>query len=199
MPMEYSVILMIAVGISAGSVYALFLKYQLEKETGEEPRPRFEEDVLEQIRHVKGTGQWVVLREQGWPTVEIHPESARERDPLDKLQGSVRRYDGPTEPVGGYASCSGWRVQQRATPKGSLDLFVTLRPGNDRESERRWDDCAPERDEQSPAFVDLFGDFVQRAPIVPTRCARDVRRSHKPATSKPEMGRKSHYRKNPHH
>lgn len=99
MPIEYGVMLMITVGILAGAVYALYLKHQLKRQPGENYRSQFEDDVLEQLRRVKETGEPAILRERGWPTVEIHPETSDGQEPLGKLKGSVLRYEKPTDPI----------------------------------------------------------------------------------------------------
>lgn len=100
MPIEYGMLLTLTVTALAVGAYVLYIKHAWEKRPSQEPDSRFEDEVLAQIRRVKETGESIVLRERGWPTVEIHPEKPEQQDPPGKLKGSVKRYDRPTDPAG---------------------------------------------------------------------------------------------------
>jgi len=100
MPIEYGVMLILVAIFLAGAVYAKWVSQQGEKRPQEKLDNEFQKDVLEQLRRVKETGKSVVLRERGWPTVEIRPEKSPDPDARENLRGSVLRYDHPIDPTG---------------------------------------------------------------------------------------------------
>jgi antitoxin (DNA-binding transcriptional repressor) of toxin-antitoxin stability system len=62
-------------------------------------KSEFKARALEFFRHVEASGQSVVVTDHGRPTLEIRPYRGVDRKPLDVLNGSVVRYDNPTDPV----------------------------------------------------------------------------------------------------
>ncbi len=63
-------------------------------------KSQFKARALELFRQVEISGEPIIVTDHGEPTVEIRRYAAPSRDPLDRLRGSVIRYDRPTDPVG---------------------------------------------------------------------------------------------------
>ena len=55
---------------------------------------------LEYFREVERTGQELIVTDHGKPVLRIVPYREDPLEALRRLQGSVIRYDDPTEPVG---------------------------------------------------------------------------------------------------
>lgn len=66
----------------------------------EVPKTRFKAKALEYLRQVEATGASLVITDHGHPVVEVRRYRADQRLPLERLHGSVIRYESPTEPVG---------------------------------------------------------------------------------------------------
>jgi antitoxin (DNA-binding transcriptional repressor) of toxin-antitoxin stability system len=58
-------------------------------------KPRIHKD----LRQVEKTGESLIVTDHGRPTVELRRYTPPDSDPLERLRGGVRRYDGPCEPV----------------------------------------------------------------------------------------------------
>ena len=64
-------------------------------------KSQFKAKALELFRQVESSGQAVVVTDHGEPKVEVRPYKPVSRHPLEILNGSVLRYDAPTEPIAG--------------------------------------------------------------------------------------------------
>ena len=64
-------------------------------------KSQFKAKALELFRQVESSGQAVVVTDHGEPKVEVRPYKPVSRHPLETLNGSVLRYDAPTEPIAG--------------------------------------------------------------------------------------------------
>lgn len=62
-------------------------------------KSQFKAKALEIFRRIENSGESVVITDYGRPTLEVRPYRPTDRDPLDVLRGSVKRYEQPTEPV----------------------------------------------------------------------------------------------------
>jgi antitoxin (DNA-binding transcriptional repressor) of toxin-antitoxin stability system len=60
----------------------------------------FKPRVLEYLRQVEHSGEPIIVTDHGRPVIEVRRYVARDHDPLERLHGSVRRYEEPFEPVG---------------------------------------------------------------------------------------------------
>lgn len=60
----------------------------------------FKARALELLREVEQTGEPLVVTDRGKPVVEVRPVAGKRPDALEKLRGSVLRYDRPFDPVG---------------------------------------------------------------------------------------------------
>lgn len=63
-------------------------------------KSQFKAHALEFLRRVEASGEHLIVTDHGKPTLEIRRYRNRERPPLEVLEGSVVRYEDPTEPVG---------------------------------------------------------------------------------------------------
>lgn len=63
------------------------------------PKSLFKARALEYLRQVETTGESLIITNHGQPAVEVRPWRADTRGPLERLRGSVLRYDTPLEPV----------------------------------------------------------------------------------------------------
>lgn len=63
-------------------------------------KSQFKPRVLEYLREVQQTGRSIVITDHGRPVVEVRRYLPEGSDPLERLRGSVRRYEAPFEPVG---------------------------------------------------------------------------------------------------
>jgi antitoxin (DNA-binding transcriptional repressor) of toxin-antitoxin stability system len=65
-------------------------------------KSRFKAQALELFRQVEASGHPLVVTDHGRATVEVRPHrpAAPTADPLEKLRGSVLRFDDPFAPVG---------------------------------------------------------------------------------------------------
>lgn len=63
-------------------------------------KSQFKPKVLEYLREVQRTGRSIIITDHGQPVVEIRRYVPEDGDPLERLRGSVRRYEAPYEPVG---------------------------------------------------------------------------------------------------
>jgi prevent-host-death family protein len=61
----------------------------------------FKAKALEFCRQVESTGRELVITDHGKPVLKVVPYSYGPTEALQSLPGSVLRYDGPLEPVGG--------------------------------------------------------------------------------------------------
>lgn len=59
----------------------------------------FKARALEYLRRVEATGEPVVITDNGQPAVEVRRFRVDKRSPVERLRGSVLRYDSPLEPV----------------------------------------------------------------------------------------------------
>lgn len=63
-------------------------------------KSQFKARALEYFRLVETQGEPLVVTDHGVPTLEIRRyQTSAARPPLERLRGSVLRYDQPTEPV----------------------------------------------------------------------------------------------------
>ncbi|MDW8324604.1 MAG: type II toxin-antitoxin system prevent-host-death family antitoxin [Burkholderiales bacterium] len=59
----------------------------------------FKARALEYLRRVEATGESVIVTDHGEPRVEVRPYRPDRLHPLQRLQGSVLKYDDPLAPV----------------------------------------------------------------------------------------------------
>jgi prevent-host-death family protein len=69
------------------------------KSPNEIPMSRFKSHALEILREVERTGQPVVITDRGRRALEVRKYVARSPSALERLRGSVLRYDDPLTPV----------------------------------------------------------------------------------------------------
>ena len=62
-------------------------------------KSQFKAKALELFRQIETSGEHIVVTDYGKPTLEVRPYRRANRSPLKVLQGSVVRFDHPTEPV----------------------------------------------------------------------------------------------------
>lgn len=60
----------------------------------------FKAHALEVMRGVEQTGEEVVITAHGKPALVVKKYTEQKPNPLDKLRGSVVKFDSPTMPVG---------------------------------------------------------------------------------------------------
>ena len=60
----------------------------------------FKAKALEFFRQVEASGEPVIVTDHGLPRLEVRRYQSSARTPLERLRGSVLRYEDPTEPVG---------------------------------------------------------------------------------------------------
>ncbi len=60
----------------------------------------FKAHALEVLRHIEKSGQPRIITNRGKPTLEIRKLRQQKAPPLEVLEGTVIKYDAPTEPVG---------------------------------------------------------------------------------------------------
>jgi antitoxin (DNA-binding transcriptional repressor) of toxin-antitoxin stability system len=63
-------------------------------------KSRFKAKALELFREIEQSGEPIVITDNGKPKLEVRPYREAEGDPLERLRGSVLRYEDPFEPVG---------------------------------------------------------------------------------------------------
>jgi antitoxin (DNA-binding transcriptional repressor) of toxin-antitoxin stability system len=63
-------------------------------------KSQFKPRVLEYLRRIERTGESIVVTDHGRPVIEVRRYVPSDHDPLERLRGSVRRYEEPFEPVG---------------------------------------------------------------------------------------------------
>lgn len=63
-------------------------------------KSQFKARALEIFRDVERSGESVIITDRGRPALELRPYVADTRAPLERLKGSVLRYDDPLAPVG---------------------------------------------------------------------------------------------------
>lgn len=63
-------------------------------------KSQFKPRVLELLRQVEQSGEPLVVTDHGRPVIEVRRYAPSDRDPLERLRGSVKRYEGPFDPVG---------------------------------------------------------------------------------------------------
>ena len=68
--------------------------------SSEVSKSEFKAKALEYFRLVEKSGEAIVVTDHGRPVLEVRPYHAANKEPLQLLQGSLLRYDKPTEPVG---------------------------------------------------------------------------------------------------
>jgi antitoxin (DNA-binding transcriptional repressor) of toxin-antitoxin stability system len=62
-------------------------------------KSRFKPRVLEYLRQVEHSGEPIIVTDHGRPVIEIRRYIVPDHDPLERLRGSVKRYEEPFEPV----------------------------------------------------------------------------------------------------
>ena len=62
-------------------------------------KTKFKAHALEILRDVEQSDLLLVITDRGRPTIEIRKFRPREKSPLERLRGTVIRYDAPTVPV----------------------------------------------------------------------------------------------------
>lgn len=75
------------------------------------PKSKFRPRALEYLRHVEETGQELIITDHGKPVLKItryQPVPAAKAVGLERLRGSVIRYDDPFEPLGP----EGWNAKK---------------------------------------------------------------------------------------
>lgn len=63
-------------------------------------KSQFKPRVLEHLRRVEESGEPLIVTDHGRPVVEVRRYVPPGMDPLERLRGSVKRYQDPLEPVG---------------------------------------------------------------------------------------------------
>lgn len=63
-------------------------------------KSQFKAKALELMRQVETSGEPLVITDHGKPALEMRKLATDTRDPLEKLRGTVLRYDDPFEPIG---------------------------------------------------------------------------------------------------
>lgn len=63
-------------------------------------KSQFKARALEYFRQIETSGETVVVTDYGEPKLEVRPYRSRERDPLERLRGTVQRFERPADPVG---------------------------------------------------------------------------------------------------
>lgn len=63
-------------------------------------KSQFKAKALEYFRQVQMSGESIVITDHGKPALELRPIARSNDDVLERLRGSVLRYDDPFEPVG---------------------------------------------------------------------------------------------------
>ncbi len=59
----------------------------------------FKAHALEILREIEQTGESRIITDRGKPTLEIKKLKQSKIDPLERLKGTVIKYDDPTAPV----------------------------------------------------------------------------------------------------
>ena len=62
-------------------------------------KSRFKAHALELFRQVEASGEPLVITDHGRPCLEVRPYRPQTDDPLERLRGSVLRFEDPFEPV----------------------------------------------------------------------------------------------------
>jgi len=62
-------------------------------------KSRFKAQALELFRQVEASGEPLVITDHGRPCLEVRPYRPQTDDPLERLRGSVLRFEDPFEPV----------------------------------------------------------------------------------------------------
>ena len=62
-------------------------------------KTEFKAHALEVLRDVEQSGEPRIITDRGKPTIEIKKLRQRDVDPLERLKGSVIKYEGATDPV----------------------------------------------------------------------------------------------------
>ena len=60
-------------------------------------KTEFKARALEFFRQIETTGGSLIITDHGHPALEVRPYVADNQSPLEKLRGSVLRYDAPFE------------------------------------------------------------------------------------------------------
>ena len=63
-------------------------------------KSQFKAKALALFRQVEASGEPVIVTDHGQPTLEVRRYQPSTRAPLERLRGSVLRYENPTQPVG---------------------------------------------------------------------------------------------------
>jgi prevent-host-death family protein len=63
-------------------------------------KSKLKAQALEYFRQVERTGKELIITDRGKPVLKLVPYREDPRDALRSLRGTVKRYEGPTEPVG---------------------------------------------------------------------------------------------------
>jgi antitoxin (DNA-binding transcriptional repressor) of toxin-antitoxin stability system len=63
-------------------------------------KSEFKAKALEYFRQIESTGESMIVTDHGRPTLEVRPYQENRADPLQRLRGTVLRFDNPTDPVG---------------------------------------------------------------------------------------------------
>ena len=62
-------------------------------------KTEFKAHALEVLRDVEQSGEPRIITDRGKPTIEIKKLRQRDVDPLERLKGSVIKYEAATDPV----------------------------------------------------------------------------------------------------
>ena len=63
-------------------------------------KSKFKARALEVLRAIESSGEPRVITDHGRPTLEIRKLRHSDVPPLERLRGTVIKYDGPADPVG---------------------------------------------------------------------------------------------------
>jgi len=62
-------------------------------------KTKFKSHALEVFRTIEKTGEPLIITDHGTPKLEIRKLQPKNIDALEKLKGSVIKYDSPTSPI----------------------------------------------------------------------------------------------------
>ena len=71
----------------------------MKNRSNEVSKSEFKARALEFFRQIEASGQSIIVTDHGEPTLEVRPYRASKYSPIDRLRGSVIRYDHPTDPL----------------------------------------------------------------------------------------------------
>ncbi len=62
-------------------------------------KTKFKAHALEVLRTIEETGTPRIITDRGKPTLEIRKLRCQSQSPLEKLNGTLVKYEGPTDPI----------------------------------------------------------------------------------------------------